>query len=100
MRLLILIRVLLCRRIALDKASSTTTVLVGLILSRLVELSLLLMITTIRWMGIAATARSLLWLCLVILVVARKGRLEANAQSEQADAEVDGRLARAVEKTM
>jgi hypothetical protein len=32
--------------------------------------------------------------------VARKGRLEANAQSEQADAEVDGRLARAVEKTM
>lgn len=32
--------------------------------------------------------------------VARKDRSEANAQSEQADAEVDGRLVRAAEKRM
>lgn len=32
--------------------------------------------------------------------VAHKGRSEANAQSEQADAEADGRLVRAVEKLM
>ena len=31
-------------------------------------------------------------------LVARKGRSEANAQSEQADAEAEGRLVRAVEK--
>jgi len=33
-------------------------------------------------------------------LVARKDRSEANAQSEQAGAEADGRLVRAVEKRM